>query len=225
MRRPRSTGSSPSRPSSSVGGFHEVVITGSLGTDLHGDAAMTTTHRYGPSALVTPANAITIGRLVFAPVFVALIVAQGASWLTAGVGAVVAFSDGFDGTIARRQGTTRSGAFLDPLADKIVVLASMYALCATGRLPWLPVILITAREVWMSVYRWRASKRGLSIPARQSAKVKTLVQDFSIAWCLLPPTAHLKGLQLATIWLAAAHHGVHRLRVLEGRPHARPWLT
>ncbi len=165
---------------------------------------MTTTHRYGPSALVTPANAITVGRLVFAPVFVVLIVAQGASWLTAGVGAVVAFSDGFDGTIARRQGTTRSGAFLDPLADKIVVLASMYALCATGRLPWLPVVLITAREVWMSLYRWRASKRGLSIPARQSAKLKTLVQDFSIAWCLLPPTAHLVGLQLATIWLAAA---------------------
>jgi CDP-diacylglycerol---glycerol-3-phosphate 3-phosphatidyltransferase len=164
---------------------------------------VTTTNRYGPTALVTPANAITVGRLVFAPVFVALILARGASWLTAVVGAVVAFSDGFDGTIARRQGTTRSGAFLDPLADKIVVLASMYALCVTGKLPWLPVVLITAREAWMSVYRWRASKRGLSIPARQSAKVKTLVQDFAIAWCLLPPTAHLRGLQLTTIWLAA----------------------
>ena len=92
-------------------------------------------------------------------------------------------------SIARRQGATRSGAFLDPLADKVVVLASMYALCATGRLPWLPVVLITAREVWMSVYRSRASSRGLSIPARQSAKIKTLVQDFAIAWCVLPPTA------------------------------------
>ena len=65
--------------------------------------------------------------------FVALIVTRGASWLTAVVGAVAAFSDGFDGIIARRQGATRSGAFLDPLADKVVVLASMYALCATGQ--------------------------------------------------------------------------------------------
>jgi CDP-diacylglycerol---glycerol-3-phosphate 3-phosphatidyltransferase len=165
---------------------------------------VTTAHRYGPTALVTPANAITIGRLILAPFFVALIITRGASWPTAVVGAVVAFSDGFDGSIARRHGTTRSGAFLDPLADKIVVLASMYALCATGRLPWAPVVLITAREVWMSAYRWRASRRGLSIPARSSAKLKSFVQDFSIAWCVLPPTAHLRGLQLATIWLAAA---------------------
>jgi len=165
---------------------------------------MTTTERYGPSALATPANALTIARLAVTPVFVALIVTRGASWLTAAVGAAAAFSDGFDGIIARRQGATRSGAFLDPLADKVVVLASMYTLCATGRLPWAPVVLITVREVWMSVYRSRASRRGLSIPARQSAKLKTFVQDFSIAWCVLPPTAHMVGLQLATIWLAAA---------------------
>ncbi|HEV3213433.1 MAG TPA: CDP-alcohol phosphatidyltransferase family protein [Acidimicrobiales bacterium] len=165
---------------------------------------MTTANRYGPTALVTPANAITMGRLVLSPVFVALIVTRGASWLTAVVGAIVAFSDGFDGSIARRHGTTRSGAFLDPLADKIVVLASMYALCAIGRLPWLPVVLITAREVWMSAYRWRASKAGLSIPARSSAKLKSFIQDLSIAWCVLPPTAHLGWLQVTTIWLAAA---------------------
>ena len=164
---------------------------------------MTTTNRYGPTALVTPANGITILRLALTPVFVALIVTRGASWLTSLVGAVAAFSDGFDGIIARRPGATRSGAFLDPLADKVVVLASMYTLCATHRMPWAPVVIITAREAWMSAYRSRASKRGLSIPARQSAKVKTLVQDFSIAFCVLPPTAHLKGLQLVTIWFAA----------------------
>ena len=65
---------------------------------------MTTTERYGPSALITPANALTIARLVVTPFFVALIVTKGASWLTAGVGAAAAFSDGFDGIIARRQG-------------------------------------------------------------------------------------------------------------------------
>lgn len=165
---------------------------------------MTATDRYGPSALLTPANALTIARLAVTPVFVALIVTRGASWLTAAVGAAAAFSDGFDGIIARRQGATRSGAFLDPLADKVVVLASMYALCATGRLPFEPVVLITLREGWMSLYRSRASKQGVSIPARQSAKLKTFVQDFAIAWCVLPPTAHLHALQIVTIWLACA---------------------
>ena len=165
---------------------------------------MTTTERYGPSALVTPANALTIARLMVTPFFVALIVTRGASWLTAGVGAAAAFSDGFDGIIARRQGATRSGAFLDPLADKAIVLASMFALVAVSRLPWEPVVIITLREVWMSLFRSRALARGLSIPARSTAKLKTFVQDFAIAWCVLPPTAHLRGLQLATIWLATA---------------------
>lgn len=165
---------------------------------------MTTTDRFGPTAIATPANAITIGRLVVTPFFIALIATKGATWLTAAVGAVAAFSDGFDGIIARRQGATRSGAFLDPLVDKLVVLASMYALCALGRLPWLPVALITLREAWMSAYRARASSRGLSIPARSTAKLKTFVQDFAIGFCVLPPTAHLHALQLATIWLAVA---------------------
>jgi CDP-diacylglycerol--glycerol-3-phosphate 3-phosphatidyltransferase len=165
---------------------------------------MTTTDRYGPSALLTPANALTIGRLLITPVFVALIVTTGASWTTAGVGAVAAFSDGFDGIVARRHGATRSGAFLDPLVDKVVVLASMYALCSIGKLPWLPVALITAREVWMSLYRAKASSKGVSIPARSSAKWKTFVQDFSIAWCVLPFTAHETALQLGTIWCAVA---------------------
>lgn len=165
---------------------------------------MTTTERYGPSALMTPANVITVGRLAVTPVFIALIVARGASWWTAGVGALAAFSDGFDGIIARRQGATRSGAFLDPLVDKAVVLASMYTLCVTGRLPWLPVALITVREVWMSAYRSVSSSKGISIPARSTAKLKTFVQDFSIGWCVLPPTAHLHALQVVTIWCAVA---------------------
>lgn len=164
----------------------------------------TTARRFGPSAILTPANAITIGRLLVTPAFIVLIVIRGASWWTSGVGAITAFSDGFDGIIARRQGATRSGAFLDPLVDKAVVLASMYTLCATGRLPWLPVALITVREVWMSAYRARASSRGLSIPARSTAKLKTFVQDFAIGFCVLPPTAHLHALQLATIWAAVA---------------------
>jgi CDP-diacylglycerol--glycerol-3-phosphate 3-phosphatidyltransferase len=159
---------------------------------------------FGPSALATPANALTVARLLVTPVFVAFIVVRGASWWTVAFGLVVAGSDGVDGWVARRQGTTRSGAFLDPLADKVVVLAAMLALVAKHDIPWEPVALIAAREVGMSVYRALAGRRGISIPARTSAKVKTLVQDFAIGVCLIPPLAHQRDLQLGFIWGAAA---------------------
>lgn len=159
---------------------------------------------FGPSALATPANAITVARLLAAPVFVALVIAYGATWFNVVVGLVVAGSDGVDGYMARRQGTTRSGAFLDPLADKAVVLGAMGALAYLGPLPWLPVILITIREFGMQAYRSWVGRRGVSIPARNSAKLKTFVQDWAIGVCIIPPLAHEHGLQVGMVWFAAA---------------------
>jgi CDP-diacylglycerol--glycerol-3-phosphate 3-phosphatidyltransferase len=159
---------------------------------------------FGPSALATPANALTMARLLATPVFVGLIVTQGATWLTAVVGVAVAGSDGIDGWLARRQGTTRSGAFLDPLADKVVVLGALGALAVQHHLPWAPVGLIALREIGLVAYRSWAGRRGVSIPARMSAKVKTFVQDLAIATCLLPPLADEHGLQIVAIWVAAA---------------------
>ncbi len=161
-------------------------------------------HTFGPSALATPANALTMARLLATPIFVGLIVTQGATWLTAAVGVAVAGSDGIDGWLARRQGTTRSGAFLDPLADKVVVLGALGALAVQHHLPWAPVGLIALREIGLVAYRSWAGRRGVSIPARTSAKIKTLVQDLAIATCLLPPLAGEHGLQLVAIWAAAA---------------------
>ncbi|MGH9089355.1 MAG: CDP-alcohol phosphatidyltransferase family protein [Acidimicrobiales bacterium] len=161
-------------------------------------------HTFGPSALATPANAVTMARLLATPVFIAMILAWEANWWTVAVGVAVAGSDGIDGWVARRQGTTRSGAFLDPLADKAVVLGAFFALGAAGRLPWVPVLLIAVREVAMSAYRSWVGRRGVSIPARTSAKAKTWVQDLAIATCLVPPLAGDHALQLGAVWLAAA---------------------
>ena len=159
---------------------------------------------FGPSALVTPANAVTLARLLAAPVYVVMLVVWGASWINVVVGIILAGSDGLDGYIARRHGTTRSGAFLDPLADKACVLGAFFTLAAQGHLPWLPVILITIREVGMQLYRSWVGRRGVSIPARKSAKFKTLVQDFAIGTVIIPPLAHQHSLQLAMIWFACA---------------------
>lgn len=144
---------------------------------------------FGPSALVTPANGVTMARVAFTPVLLLLVAGSGASYLALALWIALASSDGLDGYLARRHGTTRSGAFLDPLADKLLVLGAMAALAARGVFAWLPVGLIGSREVAMSVYRSWVGQRGVSIPARRSAKAKTVVQEVAVGLALFPPTA------------------------------------
>jgi CDP-diacylglycerol--glycerol-3-phosphate 3-phosphatidyltransferase len=154
--------------------------------------------------MLTPANAITVLRLLATPVVIALIVLWGASWTTFVLGGLLAASDGIDGWLARKQGTTRSGAFLDPLADKVVVLGALFALVAKGIVWWLPVVIIAVREVAMSVYRAVVGRRGVSVPARTTAKVKTLLQDLAIGMCLAPPLATHQTVLATAIWVATA---------------------
>ncbi|MFI5035528.1 MAG: CDP-alcohol phosphatidyltransferase family protein [Acidimicrobiales bacterium] len=169
---------------------------------------MTEQRTYGESALLTPANLMTAFRLLVAPVFIYMIVFHRISWWTTLVGFAAAVSDYFDGVVARRHGTTTSGAFLDPLADKVIVLGSLYALVVSrphGVSAFLaPAILITLREVGMSVYRSRAAQRGVSIPASRLAKWKTFVQDWAIALCVIPLTGHHLAYGVTAIWVATA---------------------
>ncbi len=167
-------------------------------------APVVPTTTFGPSALLTPANGITVIRLLATPVVIALIMLWGASWFTFVFGGLLAMSDGIDGWLARRQGTTRSGAFLDPLADKVVVLGALVALVAKGIVWWLPVAIIAVREIAMSVYRSVVGRHGISIPARNSAKFKTLLQDIAIGMCLAPPLATHQSILDAGIWVATA---------------------
>lgn len=160
--------------------------------------------RYGPSALATPANAVTVVRLLFSPALLVLIVREPSSWGAVALWTVLALSDGIDGALARRHGTTRSGAFLDPLADKVLVLGALMALAAAGRFSWIPVALIGARELAISAYRTNLGRSGLAVPARPLAKVKTVVQEIAVAAALLPWTTHRPGLAEAVLWVAVA---------------------
>jgi CDP-diacylglycerol--glycerol-3-phosphate 3-phosphatidyltransferase len=119
---------------------------------------------------------------------VVLIVDLGISWAAAAAWVLVASTDFLDGWLARRQGATTSGAFLDPLADKVLVLGALVSLAATGLTSWIPVALIALRELAISAYRSKVARRGVSMPARRLAKLKTLAQDSAVALILLPPT-------------------------------------
>lgn len=150
---------------------------------------MTIESVFGDTALATPANAITVARLLVTPLFLAAVVAWPPSYGLVLFWFLLSITDGVDGWLARRQGTTRSGAFLDPLADKFSVIGALVALVVVGRFWWLPVTVIAVRELAITGYRSWQGRRGVSIPARWWAKVKTVVQQFAVAFALFPPTA------------------------------------
>jgi CDP-diacylglycerol--glycerol-3-phosphate 3-phosphatidyltransferase len=160
---------------------------------------------FGPSALATPANAVTVLRLLVSPVLFAMIAADQVSWPATALWAALTLTDGLDGYIARRHGATRSGAFLDPLADKVLVFGALAVLVATGEFWWVPVALIGLRELGISLYRSYWGRRGLAVPARRGAKVKTVVQELAVAAVICPPfVEHTPWLGHVLLWVAVA---------------------
>lgn len=158
---------------------------------------------FGPTALLTPANAITLCRLALTPILLSSIVETGDAWSTLALWILLAGSDGVDGWLARKQGATRSGAFLDPLADKFLVLGAMYCLVIEGVFWWLPVTIIAFREISLTLYRSWLGRRGISLPARWSAKVKTVVQEVAVGFALLPLTGQdATWVHTSVLWLA-----------------------
>lgn len=150
-----------------------------------------TASTYSSAGLATPANLITFSRIVGSPVLFWMILEaepeNGTSWSVFLLGLVFAVSDLFDGRIARATGSvTRSGAFLDPLADKVVVLGCSISLVAVGRFHWLPVAIIIIRELWISVFRVGLARQGVSVPATRLAKWKTTVQGVALLCAVLP---------------------------------------
>ncbi len=163
---------------------------------------MKTESSFGSSALATPANLVTITRLLISPILLVMIASQGASWPAVAFWIALASTDGIDGYLARRHGTTSSGAFLDPLADKVLVLGALFALVSRGDLWWLPAGLIGVRELGVSLFRSVLAQRGVSVPARWLAKVKTVVTEVAIGFALLPLTTNIRWWYTSLIWVA-----------------------
>ena len=106
-------------------------------------------------------------------------------------------TDYLDGWLARRQGlVTVMGKFLDPLADKLMVMAMLIMLVALSRVPALLVVVILAREMTINGLRSIAASEGLMIPAGELGKLKTALQMIGVM-CLLvhyPYTVYFFGL-------------------------------
>jgi CDP-diacylglycerol--glycerol-3-phosphate 3-phosphatidyltransferase len=159
-----------------------------------------------PNALATWANAVTVSRILVSPLLFTVIPLDNAgSWLAAWLWFALCVSDVLDGYLARRHGATRSGAFLDPLADKVLVLGAMFTLVNRGMFSIWPVVIIAVREVIVSVYRVVVGAKGVSVPASRIAKIKTLSQQISIGFALAPFSAlDMTYAWKTTLWLAVS---------------------
>ena len=157
-------------------------------------------------ALATWANAITVGRLLLSPLmFLVIPDHDQGSWVAFWLWFALCVSDGIDGYLARRHGTTSSGAFLDPLADKVLVLGAMFTLVARDVFWIVPVALIAGREFVISIYRTLVASKGVSIPASRLAKWKTLFQQLAVGFALWPWFAvDGRWLWLSLLWIAVA---------------------
>ncbi len=123
-------------------------------------------------------NAITVTRILLAPVLVVVLLnATGGSLLAAAVFAAGALGDVLDGALARSRGlVTDVGKLLDPLADKLLVGAALVALVLADRLAvWVPVVILT-REVLVTGLRTAGARRGQIIDASSLGKSKMTLQ-------------------------------------------------
>jgi CDP-diacylglycerol---glycerol-3-phosphate 3-phosphatidyltransferase len=96
-------------------------------------------------------------------------------------------TDLLDGYLARRYGTTTlTGAWLDPLTDKLLIAATVIALTAIDRFPLWAAVVILVREVSVTVLRIYLGSRNTSMPASRIAKWKTASQVTAIGLYILP---------------------------------------
>ena len=144
--------------------------------------------------LWTPANIVTLIRICLVPVFVVVLLSPWPEWfhlpdlaehskslIAAAIFVLISCTDWLDGYLARSRGeVTDFGKFMDPLADKILVMAALLALIELGSLPSWVALIIVAREFIVSGVRMVAASKGTVISASWYGKFKTVFQMIAI---------------------------------------------
>jgi CDP-diacylglycerol---glycerol-3-phosphate 3-phosphatidyltransferase len=148
---------------------------------------------------LTIANYVTLARIVFIPLIIVLM-SLGFNGLAVISFLVLSFSDAIDGYIARRFNQVSDlGKFLDPLADKILVITVLIALVSLAQAPAIAVMIIVARELFVQGIRISEASRNVMMAASPIAKWKTFTQIAAIAMLMLNfPHAEI------VLWLAVA---------------------
>lgn len=158
---------------------------------------------------LTIASKVTIARICLIPVFIVCYHLWGDLWsgaIPAAVFVLASMTDWVDGYLARsRNEVTNFGKFMDPIADKLLVMSAFVLLVGDGRMTGVSCIIILAREFIISGFRLIASDRGMVLAAGKLGKIKTTLQIIAIVLLLLNnfPFVYI-GIPMDKIVLAAA---------------------
>src|SRR6185437_15136170 len=138
-----------------------------------------------PAPLAQLPNALTLGRLLVIPVFVALMVRAGGghTWPAAIVFGAAGATDQVDGFLARRwRVESQFGKVADPLADRLLIDAAVILLVAYGRLPWAGLVVIAARDLLLLV-GWRLlAPREIELDVNLLGKAATWILYAAVAF-------------------------------------------
>jgi CDP-diacylglycerol---glycerol-3-phosphate 3-phosphatidyltransferase len=163
-------------------------------------------------AFSTP-NLVTFFRIATAPILVWILMhtSAAASWAAAGVFFLATVSDYFDGYLARNyDSVTTLGKFLDPMADKLVVMTALIMLCGIARTPHVPawmVALLVAREVMVTGLRAVAAAEGMIVAAEELGKYKMALQSIAVHGLLIHYTylhVNFFAAGMFILWIATA---------------------
>lgn len=153
---------------------------------------------------MTTASKITLVRIAFIPVYMALMYISGGMpgiwlWLALAVFILAGVTDFVDGIVARKYNQiTDFGKFLDPLADKLMVIGAMTIFCQWGLLPAWALMIVLTREFAVTGLRLVAVGKGTVIAAGWSGKVKTASTIICLCIWMAFPTSQMIG------WIATA---------------------
>ncbi len=159
-----------------------------------------------PASTGNVANIVTVVRILMAPAFIWLLLADAdrlgpLRYVAAALFVVAIVTDTVDGILARRQNlVTDFGKILDPIADKVLIGGALVALSILGELWWWVTILILVREFGITIFRF-AVIRTRVIPAVASGKLKTVLQAVGISLLLFPFWTFLGTWELWIGWV------------------------
>ncbi len=156
-------------------------------------------------------NALTVLRILLVPVLVVALLGETADGdlYAAIVFAVASFTDAVDGYLARsRNAITTFGKLMDPVADKLLILAALVSLVSLNRVDAWVAMVIIAREFAVTVTRLAATQSGVVIPANWWGKVKTIVQVACIFFLI--------AIDGSPAWLDALVYSTVAITVISG---------
>jgi CDP-diacylglycerol---glycerol-3-phosphate 3-phosphatidyltransferase len=158
-------------------------------------------------------NLLTLSRILAVPIVVATFYADGhyARWFACALFTAAALTDWLDGHMARRWAQqSEIGRFLDPIADKLLVAATLLMLTATDRLPYgalLPAMVILCREILVSGLREYLAELRVGLPVSRLAKWKTAIQMVAIGFLIVgdagPALLPVRDIGGTLLWIAA----------------------